>query len=175
MPNWCHNHCTVVGPHDDIDAAIDFLKPEREQVDFGKLIPEPPKVLEELAAEPSLEELRAGKKMPPQPPEGPLWYRWRNEHWGTKWNGSEWSHDGKYPRRFTFCTAWAPPFPIFEALSKKFLTLLFAWDVADESDNYIVPRQYAFSGGVLVWEHVPDDAERERLYAADEAARAAVS
>jgi|GEM_PF-2814813 len=46
----------------------------------------------------------------------PTWYEWRIKNWGTKWNAV----DGELetPSTATFQTAWRPPLPIAEALSK---------------------------------------------------------
>lgn len=53
------------------------------------------------------------------------WYDWSIHHWGTKWNTSDGSV-GLQPTRsghrlkFTFRTAWSPPTPVIETLSKRF-------------------------------------------------------
>jgi hypothetical protein len=66
-------------------------------------------------------------------PDRVLWYYWRNEHWGTKWqpDGAERRQDGPSYRTgqqevlVTFATAWSPPLPVVLAMSKKFPTLDF--------------------------------------------------
>lgn len=56
------------------------------------------------------------------------WYDWKVHHWGTKWNAydgdKEWSPfgQGKFIR---FVTAWGPPVPVIEKLSKEFPSLAF--------------------------------------------------
>jgi hypothetical protein len=54
------------------------------------------------------------------------WYTWSTVNWGTKWNAVVESEleatnlmGGKRRVKFTMRTAWAPPHPIFEALSAK--------------------------------------------------------
>jgi hypothetical protein len=45
------------------------------------------------------------------------WYGWSSKIWGTKWN----SYHGRFfdsDKVFTFCTAWAPPFPVLSKLAE---------------------------------------------------------
>lgn len=56
------------------------------------------------------------------------WYDWTNENWGTKWGAYD--VDSKWVgNHISFTTAWSPPIPLIEVLSKKFpeakLTLKF--------------------------------------------------
>jgi len=50
--------------------------------------------------------------------DGPNWYNWRLEHWGTKWDVYE-THCTRIDAntlQLTFYTAWSPPIPVFDKL-----------------------------------------------------------
>lgn len=59
-------------------------------------------------------------------------YDWCIEHWGTKWGFYEIElecadfEEGEI--RYTFQTAWSPPIPVIQAMSKRFPSLSFALD-----------------------------------------------
>jgi hypothetical protein len=123
MPNWLYNDIEITGPEADLNR---FMAEFGESTwDFHKIIPQPPEVLQELAAQPSLDELRAGKKMPAQPPEGPLWYTWRNKNWGTKWEADDGYFGERTPEKITlgFKTANGVPDPIYRAIAARYPTL----------------------------------------------------
>lgn len=62
------------------------------------------------------------------------WYRWNTENWGTKWNAyqTEVTPDKDGVTQLRFQTAWAHPFPVIEALSKKFPHVDIEVSYADE-------------------------------------------
>ena len=112
MPNWCTNDLTIVGKPKMLNKLLKQVATTESEAgdeatpfDFNKVIPEPPNV---------------------------DWYGWRIEHWGTKWNASDvmfvsdngfteeltddcWEHGEVI---ITFQTAWSPPVPVLEKLSK---------------------------------------------------------
>ena len=61
------------------------------------------------------------------------WYTWCIANWGTKWDASnvvdgdiERSRSGKsYFVKYSFCTAWSPPLPALEAMSKLYTNFIF--------------------------------------------------
>lgn len=63
------------------------------------------------------------------------WYDWSVDNWGTKWNSSECrlvqekvsvlNGKTKYKCVYQFETAWAPPVPVIEQLSKRYPKLNF--------------------------------------------------
>ena len=64
---------------------------------------------------------------------GGLWYGWNNAHWGTKWNArytiaEVFTETGT----FFFQTAWSPPFPVMEALTKMYPTFDIEWKFVEE-------------------------------------------
>ena len=54
---------------------------------------------------------------------------WRSKHWNTKWNACESTNGFRHlpdgDISISFATAWNPPTPIFEELSRKFPDALF--------------------------------------------------
>ena len=131
MPNWFSNDIEITGPEADLNR---FMAEFGEATwDFHKIIPQPPEVLQELAAQPSLDDLRAGKEMPAQPPEGPLWYRWRNKNWGTKWNASDGYFRERSPEKIQlgFETANGVPDPVYRAIAARYPTLSIKVEYCD--------------------------------------------
>lgn len=60
------------------------------------------------------------------------WYEWSAANWGTKWNAVD-VYIGA--TTIDFDTAWCPPFPIFEELSRLFPDIQFAVRARDEEDD----------------------------------------
>jgi len=56
----------------------------------------------------------------------PGWNNWSCENWGTKWNAwdTELTEEKNY-LRYTFTTAWSPPFPIYDKLIETYSPLTF--------------------------------------------------
>ena len=114
MPNWCHNPLAVRGPAQELQRFKDkapgyspWLKPEEiganepDPLNFHSLCPVP----EEL--------VKAGYT------EGA--YRWELEHWGCKWGAgaTEVVEDYAGCIIYEFDTAWSPPVPLVENLSRQ--------------------------------------------------------
>ena len=57
------------------------------------------------------------------------WYDWCCEHWGTKWNAHQYSHECG---EVWFETAWSHPYPVIAALSRQFPAEVFSVSYADE-------------------------------------------
>ena len=130
MPNWVINNVSATeqdSPVEDVNPAlwqeiVNFVKTQPADVDeegeqdfdFRSIVPQPAGLYEDVD----------------KPTTGlPDWYSWCCDHWGTKWNACEpqttdWG--------FTFNTAWSTPLPVIEALSKKFPTVAFSVEFADE-------------------------------------------
>jgi len=62
------------------------------------------------------------------------WYDWARKNWGTKWN----AHDcGEWKKQaLSFQTAWSPPMPVIEVLSKMFPKATFILQYADEGCGF---------------------------------------
>jgi hypothetical protein len=114
-------------------------------VDFERVIPMPPEVIrggigraqidgvmQEAVFVPDPDSDNPLKTKPIPRPEGAVdWYQWSIEHWGTKWNAYDTavSEDERVVR---FDTAWSHPWPVIEALSKKWPTHVLEVAYADE-------------------------------------------
>jgi hypothetical protein len=87
------------------------------------------------------------------------WYDWCVKHWGTKWNAYDTYIEHN---EVNFTTAWATPFPVIKALSKKFRKATFSVSFADEDLGQNCGR-YAFKSGRVVDEYFPDGGSDEAL------------
>jgi hypothetical protein len=123
MPNWFHNDIEITGPEADLSRFlaeyINTTDKERPACDFDKIIPQPQEVLQDVAAEP--------------PGASPLWYTWRNQNWGTKWNASDSYVGERDPERIRlgFQTANGVPDPIYRAIAARFPTLSIRVEYVD--------------------------------------------
>lgn len=121
MPNWCNNHLRITGPAKDVERFKEkaighspWEKPpanvEPEILNFHSLMPIPDEVL------------KAGYE--------DAGYDWERNNWGCKWGAcepglvDEW--DGGLI--YGFDTAWSPPLPFVEHLSKTWPNLAFILD-----------------------------------------------
>jgi hypothetical protein len=91
------------------------------------------------------------------------WYKWRIDHWGTKWTDYE-TEFKEYDSgaTYTFTTAWAPPSTeIMMQLAKIIPDLDFIWEEEQGFGEHII-----YKDGVIVhhqeWD-IPDFLEIEEL------------
>lgn len=74
------------------------------------------------------------------------WYDWSCKNWGTKWNACETYIDGN---TVYFDTAWSPPLPVIEKLSKLYpeneIEICFA-----EEQVGILSGRYVFQNGEII-------------------------
>ena len=124
MPNWCFNHLTVTGPAEDVarfqEQAAGFRpwhSPEAGQapdlLNFHSLLPIPAEVL------------TAGY--------APAGYNWERHHWGCKWGACHAALVDKWEGGvfYEFDTAWSPPLPLVQHVSRVWPTLVFVLDYED--------------------------------------------
>ena len=90
----------IEGPEDEKLRFFELV----QDLDFNEIVPEP-----ELKGEVDSDGT-------------PLWYHWRIENWGTKWNISQKDIE-KIGDGIIFDTDLLPPIGIFIALSERFSTL----------------------------------------------------
>jgi hypothetical protein len=86
------------------------------------------------------------------------WYSWSNANWGTKWNAydtNESGDDGVY-----FDTAWSNPYPVMEALSRKYPDVVFHVRFADEDFGHNV-GEYSLKNGDVIYENIPEGGTEE--------------
>lgn len=75
------------------------------------------------------------------------WYEWNIANWGTKWNAMDVSENIEGTTvEFVFDTAWSAPFPVVQALAKKFPDAVFTLQYADE-------ELQSGNAGSIVYEH----------------------
>lgn len=124
MPNWVKNTVNISGPVEEIDRLLDACSSIDSAFDFDGIIPMPNHVFQGDLGPEEME------KYP-----GDLnWYDWSINHWGTKWN----AHDPTVFRSdkdkvcIEFETAWACPFPIYEAMMEQYPNLYIQVYYADE-------------------------------------------
>ena len=73
-------------------------------------------------------------------------YDWCIKNWGTKWGLYEvelvedLSEHGRL--EYTFCTAWAPPILVIQAMSKQFPSLSFAMDYFEGGMGFMGSCEY---------------------------------
>lgn len=143
MPNWVYNTITA---DKDLEPVRKLLETDYELVDFNNLIPMPKElngIHRGARKDDDGNELRNWREVEREdgttqviPVDGDKliekygasdWYGWACDNWGTKWNACN-SSTSEY--EIYFETAWAPPMPIFEALSMQFpdITFSITWE-----------------------------------------------
>lgn len=87
------------------------------------------------------------------------WYSWSTSNWGTKWNAySQNSDEGS--NEISFETAWSTPYPVIEALSRKYPEAVISMRYADEDFGHNC-GEYTFQAGDLVEETTPEGGSEE--------------
>jgi hypothetical protein len=87
------------------------------------------------------------------------WYSWSNANWGTKWNAYSQSSD-EGSNEIAFETAWSTPYPVIEALSRKYPEAVISMRYADEDFGHNC-GEYTFQAGDLVEEYTPEGGSNE--------------
>lgn len=82
------------------------------------------------------------------------WYSWSTSNWGTKWNAYSQSSD-EGSNEIAFETAWSTPYPVIEALSRKYPEAVISMRYADEDFGHNV-GEYTFQAGDIVEETTPE-------------------
>lgn len=142
MADYCYIKMRITGEERNLkilkEKSTSLKKAYKGEVlvfDFDKLIPSPKRIedCEEkyLINEHSHVQIEADRPWF-------NWYRWNNEHWGTKWNACE-SHVELYYDRLEieFSTAWGVPQPVlnvFYQLAAN-LNLLVKTKITSDYDN----------------------------------------
>ena len=112
MPNHCYNVLTITGKKQELQEFKEYAKgvypwdkDEQEELSCAKFIPPPQEAIDNY---------------------GKVGYDWCNKHWGTKWGC--YNIDVQLGDRqlvYTFDSAWSPPIPVIDAMSKQYPTLKF--------------------------------------------------
>lgn len=137
MPNWVYNKITVSGLPEEVVKFEEhiFTKPnfftdeqwnDRPKFSFHSFISLDPKYQDEYYG---INGWKDGEHLGQSEHN---WYQWNNNNWNTKWDASDVELDTSHSRavEIAFSTAWSPPFPVFEAMSKQFpaLTVNVWWE-----------------------------------------------
>ena len=121
IPNWCSNELSVRGDPKELkkfNKKARAYEKNTTALSLNKLYPMPKK-LEKTINKPSKEGM-------------PDWWKWRVEHWGTKWDVKaelSWKdYDNKIDSslNYSFDSAWAPPVEWLKKVAKDFPTLFFS-------------------------------------------------
>jgi hypothetical protein len=86
------------------------------------------------------------------------WHKWNSANWGTKWNA--YSQEAKEDGAIKFETAWSTPYPVIEALSRKYPEAVISMRYADEDFGHNV-GEYTFQAGDIVEELTPEGGSDE--------------
>jgi len=125
MPNWCDNK--IIIEHDDPKMIQKFVKSYNEDKVCGTFIPEPDysKVPVYKKWDPFMARLFPDMDLSkPVDPES-VWYEWRNQNWGIKWDFGRDDIDVIDVNSETtevtvsFLTPWAPPETLYEYLTEE--------------------------------------------------------
>lgn len=126
MPNHCSGYLVVTGEPKLLNKFMKQVEVCESEADSNK--------------EATKFSLNKVIPMPEELHNGDGWYSWRNEHWGTKWdlcdleaNDSDWE-SGEVS--YSFWTAWSPPEPVLEELTKQHPKLSFSYKFSDEGGGF---------------------------------------
>lgn len=93
------------------------------------------------------------------------WYDWCSEHWGTKWNAYSSGISDTDPDALFFLTAWCPPFPVIEAVSRTYPSVRIELSWADEEEGYRTGHAVYQNGAcVSMTEYEDESAKALRQY-----------
>ena len=81
------------------------------------------------------------------------------KNWGTKWEAREGSVL-RNDNELNFTSAWSAPWPVIEALSKKFPSVRFDHEWASEDMGYCVGR-CTFLAGDVINAYFPEEGSKE--------------
>lgn len=134
MPNWCDNLLSITGTKKDRDALRKFVKSCDSEFSCNKIVPEPPEVVESAKNDDSIT---------------PLWYEWRHEHWGVKWDVNNVEvGETEDALIYSFDTPWGPPSAAIHKLSVIFPNVVI--------DHYFSEPGEGFSGNDIYKEGIID-------------------
>lgn len=162
MPNWCFNQLIISGDNDE--TIREFISNGEVILDFNKIAPYPEKYqqmdseweqLMDTRKEPNFEERFEAYKTKWQVDGNGFnsgGYGWRLKHWGTKWNAvdtfiSDYRVDNLV---IGFDTAWSPPLPVIQELSKQFPEAEFTINFEEPGMGFF--GEYKYSNGYLIEE-----------------------
>lgn len=189
MPNWVTNIITMENVDEKMITTIKkFVKGKRKELKDGKEIEEEIVFdFNKITAMPEKLEKTTSPSLPPNKKEFKNafkyaeacikwektskslikeygfnnWYDWRSANWGTKWNTES---SIEFKNGFEFDTAWSCPLPALETLSKKFPTVSFKIEYADE-DMGVNCGEFTLVNGEIVEELIYEYDEESKRFA----------
>lgn len=162
MPNWVYNYLTIEGSKEDISAIKtqlnqpfqrqhDQWNPATGQMELQDVLyPNPVFAFWNIIKPTDLEAYnkQSDHSLPMKEQlmfKGDNWYDWNVRNWGTKWDVAV-SHNDLYPETelieeedwsdrtmYRFNTAWSPPLPAIENLSKQYPNVEFNLSYEEET------------------------------------------
>lgn len=141
MANYIRNIVTINESGERLQRLLDAIKGENGAIDFDRIIP-----------------------MPKEEEEN--WYRWRLDHWDTKWNAYDINREVDFgdDRHITFNTAWSAPYGIYLKLFAMFPDYDMEIAYADEDVAYNCGRITLKDGHITTFKPRPKSDEAYALY-----------
>lgn len=131
MPNWCNNQLDIIGSKEQLKKVLSLAvlvrKDGKKELNCNKLCPVP-KELADTSSPQNHEELAQKNTDKYGYPD---WYSFCIANWGTKWTPEIHSieihsiSETENALSISFDSAWSPPIPIVQILSKKFPKCFF--------------------------------------------------
>lgn len=165
MPNWCSNILQVRGQPKEIQRFVKKACKRKDVLSFDKFVPYPDEFKRRDREAAAVGRLIEKKELPPIARINDSFnsggYDWRVVNWGTKWDankvGSNIDLSGGCADYF-FDTAWAPPIPVVEKMSKDFPGLKFTLQYEESGMGF--EGEIVYQGGEVI-------SEREGEYKGD--------
>ena len=141
MPNWVTNDLIITGNNADLQKFKKLAKEGKDVLSANKFIPYPKEYLamDIIAEEKNKLSDKKGNDYSNHIKDGynSGGYDWCIQHWGTKWGFvdpqlKKQKNDELY---YYFETAWSPPDPLIEKMSKMFPKLVFELKYGGEIDE----------------------------------------
>jgi hypothetical protein len=160
MPNWVYNSLEIEGSKEDISAIKaqlnqpfqrqhDQWNPATQQMELQDVLyPNPVFAFWNIIAPTDLESYNKQDDFSKPIAErlqfnGDNWYDWNVRNWGTKWDVGV-SHKEEYPETeimdetdlsiaYRFNTAWSPPIPAIEELSRQYPNITMKLSYEEET------------------------------------------
>jgi hypothetical protein len=145
MPNWVLHDIDITGP----EVVLSRLATEcitEGGLDFNKVAPQPPYVLQSIEDEESREPSW----------DDPAWYTWRCAHWGTKWPARS-GCTKRTPEKIeiSFYAANGVTLPIFKELTERYpaLTIKVKYVIHGASPDFDSGEVHCHAGQMKHIEH----------------------
>lgn len=164
MPNWCKNNLKIYSNGEKTLELLELLKNEKGEMTFNKFLPMP-KELNDTEKQYGTEMTDEKSKELRDKYGADNWYDWRCENWGCKWDASEsaFYKNGDY-WMVSFQTPWGPPIEFVQALSKKFNTMEFVMQYADENIGGSPLGEATFTNGEVMYDGPDMDSDDREEY-----------